>query len=124
MMTEGSSIPEWLDAYPDCVGPGWRDLLLALHDQLSDHYKVFGIREKFGHLNINGRTFFDKDPDVRKRDEAYVNLAEAKSFDICEQCGKYGKLRYEKKLGEWQSDFTWIKTLCDKHADEMGYVVK
>lgn len=41
-----------------------------------------------------------------------IDEAEAKSYTICEMCGKPGKTR---------SRHHWLCTLCDECAKELGY---
>lgn len=58
------------------------------------------VKEKFGglryYIDAKSETFLEKVSNL-------VTEAEAKSFTICERCGRPGKLRYD----------SWVKTLCD-----------
>lgn len=62
------------------------------------------VKEKFGSL----RFYVDReDSEI----SAMISLAEEMSSRICEVCGSPGTLR----------PGGWVKTLCDKHAEERGY---
>jgi hypothetical protein len=81
-------------------GPGWNDIVLALHTLLSrdnPNYFIAQIKEKFGGLRyyIGG-----EETDVG----ALISEAEALSYQTCEECGRPGILR---------EDLSWITTLCD-----------
>jgi ribosomal protein L37E len=93
--------------YIDC-DEGWFDLIWKLCEDIDEIVKREGwtdfsvdqIKEKFGGLRfyINGanKEIFD-----------LINEAEAKSFNICERCGKKG-VAYVS--------YGWVKTLCSKCA--------
>jgi len=81
-------------------GPGWNDIVLALHTLLirdNPNYFIAQIKEKFGGLRyyIGGE---ETDVDV------LISEAEALSYQTCEECGRPGVLREE---------IPWIATLCD-----------
>ena len=62
------------------------------------------VKEKFGSL----RFYVDReDSEI----SAMISLAEEMSSRTCEVCGCPGTTR----------PGSWIKTLCDKHAEERGY---
>ena len=62
------------------------------------------VKEKFGAL----RFYVDReDSEI----SAMISLAEEMSSRTCEVCGSPGTLR----------PGGWVKTLCDKHAEERGY---
>lgn len=62
------------------------------------------VKEKFGSL----RFYVDReDSEI----SAMISLAEEMSSRTCEVCGCPGTTRPGR----------WIKTLCDKHAEERGY---
>lgn len=62
------------------------------------------VKEKFGSL----RFYVDReDSEI----SAMISLAEEMSSRTCEVCGCPGTLR----------PGGWVKTLCDKHAEERGY---
>jgi len=94
---------EHKEFYKNCVGPGWQkhldDLTLKL-EALGWNGMLDQVKEKFGTLrfywvnNIQG-IFGEIAEDL-------VENAEARSGFICEECGKYGKLRGQG----------WVVTLC------------
>ena len=69
------------------------------------------IKEKFGTL----RFYYHGGDDYIRGLEA---MADSMSAVLCEDCGSPGKLRSRKK----EQKYSWIRTLCDNHADEQGYV--
>lgn len=69
------------------------------------------IKEKFGTL----RFYYRGGDDYIWGLEA---MADSMSAVICEDCGSPGKLRSRKK----EQKYSWIRTLCDNHADEQGYI--
>jgi hypothetical protein len=88
-----------------CVGPGWHDILGRLvRDLLTMGWsgEVSQVKEKFGGLRFYCES--DGEPGIYKR----IDQAEDESFRTCEECGKDGKPR----------EGSWIKTLCDKCAEE------
>lgn len=46
---------------------------------------------------------------------AYVDQLEEKSKNICEICGQFGQI---------SNKGAWLKTVCKKHAKELGYKYK
>lgn len=64
------------------------------------------VKEKFGTL----RFYTNGGDDVTRGME---RMAESMSAVICEDCGN---------KGEWRTG-GWYRTLCDKHAEERGYIV-
>jgi hypothetical protein len=94
--------------------PGWYNLIYTLTNCIDHHVawqnrvnrtdtkvKISQIKEKFGglryYIESGDKTIF-----------GMIQLAEALSFTICEECGQPGKLR----------SGGWMKTLCDKHEEE------
>jgi len=82
----------------ECVGKGWSGLINELYDFKPEYTKVVQVKEKFGGLRFytDGTT------------EAFMNLiddCEKRSYIICEECGKEGKIRENR---------AWILTLCDE----------
>ena len=65
---------------------------------------VVQVKEKFGTL----RFYYNGGDSVI---EGMVGFAEAMSACTCEQCGAPGVRR----------GGSWLRTLCDKHAEEQGY---
>lgn len=96
-------------------GDGWFDLIWNMCKLIQKHvksnwkgqepYKFSQIKEKFAGLRVydNGR-----DPYIR----GVIDMAESMSYKTCEICGLAGQLNY---LG------IWMKTLCKKHAEELGH---
>lgn len=81
------------------VGAGWLPLVTELNERLTalySDYRIAQVKEKFGGL----RYYVDG-----VGDEGYklIDEAEAKSYELCENCGDPGILR---KGG-------WLKTYCD-----------
>lgn len=111
LMREGGKLPEYVES--GAVGEGWHPLLLALHERLTEldpGYLAGQVKEKFGGL----RVYLDTPAPEGAR--AAIDLATAESTRTCEQCGAGGRRR-ARDGNPW----TWIKTLCDEHAREMGY---
>lgn len=90
-------------------GDGWFDLIWKLCEDLEkigDDIVVAQIKSKFA-----GLRYYTNSIPMKYADTAYKRIAEAEkdSYEICEKCGKPGKLR---------DDSHWLVTLCDKHNDE------
>lgn len=66
------------------------------------------IKEKFGTL----RFYYQGGDEYIRGLEA---MAESMTARICEECGSPGKSRSTKKQ-------RWLLVLCDKHAEEQGYI--
>lgn len=91
--------------------PGWSKLIDETHRKmlyLDPDYRVAQIKEKYGTL----RYYFFASEEV---DGLVVSImcdveyeAEQRSTSICEQCGKFGRLR----------GTGWFYTACDECADE------
>lgn len=94
------------------VGDGWYPLINALCACIENDIKynrmpeveVMQVKEKFG-----GLRFYVNGGDDRTL--AYISMAEAVSFTMCEVCGDTRDIHYTSG---------WIKTLCKKHYDEHG----
>lgn len=84
----------------DC-GDGWFKLICDLCDKIDGYAVASQVKEKWGGL----RFYIHGAPDW-VHDE--IDKAEDASFFTCEICGEPGVLR---------TDRTWIRTLCDAHAD-------
>lgn len=89
------------------IGVGWHPLVRELEEKLNaidPNFELLQIKEKFGGLryyaNSDAPGFHDA-----------INLAEAKSFTICEICGESGECKATVRG-------SWIKTLCDTHRAE------
>lgn len=97
---------------------GWDKILIKLDEKLAridPDYKIYQIKEKFGTL----RFYFDTsvyDPELKKRMDKYVQIAEILSSITCEMCGDKANLRRE---------LMWKKTLCDGcYPRKSGYNVR
>lgn len=100
------------EAWGISCGDGWNQLLDDLCEkieaeldklpELEDNFRILQIKEKFGGLRfyVSGAT-----EEIQK----IIDLYEELSYNICEMCGKEGKLR---KIGGW------IYTLCNKCCSE------
>ena len=84
------------------TGDGWYNII----DELCAKLEPLGIvaaqvKEKFGGLRFyTGSIAEDKWEEVH----GWINEAEAKSYETCEQCGEPGK-----RVGG-----SWVRTLCDE----------
>lgn len=99
-----------------CCGDGWFGLIFDLSKQIQDildkiggrykeEFAVAQVKQKFGGL----RFYIEGTPiDDKRHDEitGLIQLAERRSFEICEECGENGKLRTIRH---------YVQTLCDKH---------
>jgi hypothetical protein len=82
---------------------GWWPLIVEMDEQLAaidPDIKYYQIKEKFGGLRVYTTQW---SPEVIRT----IADAGGKSYRTCEYCGASGRLR----------DLTWVKTLCDEHAD-------
>ncbi len=102
------------------TGVGWHNLLYTLmnciDNCLDNHNKrlkpteepaylqIDQIKEKFGGLRFYATTMNGNDY-VSDSISGMIDMAEAMSYTICEECGQPGKLR----------SGGWIRTLCDVH---------
>jgi hypothetical protein len=105
-----AQIPEYLCE----VGPGWRPLLLRLHDRLAElaaDYRVESISPRLGGLRIRLADRFDStgEFDGAWADAAAraTDAAEAEAERTCEACGEPGQVRFHR-----DARGTWIRTLC------------
>jgi hypothetical protein len=97
------------------IGRGWHDLCIMAFGEIVDAYIEYGvdlsefcllqIKEKFGGLRIY---VGGMDAELHDAVAEIINEAESASFKICEVCGEPGYPR----------NGAWIKTLCDKHANQ------
>lgn len=94
---------------------GWYTLIDTLCRQIQHHQQwnmakdlhpvvLEQVKEKYGTL----RFYYRGGDDVVS---GLVQLAEAMSAKLCERCGNSGKVR----------GGSWLKTLCEQHAQELGY---
>ena len=83
------------------------DHITRLPEEIREHVQCAQVKEKFGTL----RFYMEQDtPYIR----GVIELAELMSYDICETCGKPGKIR---KGG-------WVQVLCNKHYKEKQKLAK
>ena len=103
---------------------GWFKLMDELCEKLELIEKTTGIKvvaqqckEKFAGLRVYVHMEFPTDTKSVEiwQDIIYgiLNGAENKSFQTCEKCGEYGRVRVSRG---------WHKTLCDTHAKELEYI--
>lgn len=87
----------------DSVPEGWHGLvdeLYDMYDQYGDGVEVLQVKEKFAGLVVYIQTGLG-DEIFDATHEAWV-----KSREICEVCGKPGKVAER---------YSWMKTLCSDH---------
>lgn len=94
---------------------GWFDLIYNCCKEIDELYKqrnkdsseikIYQIKEKYGALCIYLGNYIDGVSEI-------VNKYEDESVNICEICGQRGKVKING---------SWLKTLCDKHAELYGY---
>lgn len=89
----------WIPLIEDCLD----EILLVAEENEDDYipFRTSQIKEKFGGLRIYLSSYT---PEVEK----IVDKYEAKSFKVCEECGKPGEERY----------YGWYATLCDLHYEQ------
>jgi hypothetical protein len=106
------------------IGDGWFDLIYELSSKLEPLSKSINgvivpvqIKEKFGGLRYylgyhNAISFKELDSEpvagIYKQMLEFESDYEAKSFHICEACGKPGETSNKKKQ-------SWLKTYCEEH---------
>ena len=82
-------------------GAGWLPLLEEIFEELSKYgVSIRLVKEKFGGLVI----YFIANEEDYEAVSSIVSRGEARSYMICEICGKNGKLR---------KDIGYIRTLCE-----------
>lgn len=98
---------------------GWYNIIDALCGGITQHIKnqkfngielsltAFQVKEKFGGL----RFYYSGETDDHI--EGLVAMAERMSTRTCEICGSPGNLGYKN---------SWVKTLCDNHKKEFGFI--
>lgn len=99
------------------INEGWYELVFKLSEKVVEYCieneheipTVFVVKEKFGGLRFS-LTKHDVDEELFD----IINKFCEKSYKICEVCGNEGTLM-ERKGSKW------VKTLCEKHSEEMGY---
>ena len=99
------------------IGLGWLDLVQGLcikTKEFNDKYPdkavvVVQIKERYGALRFFIRTHPGEGAQIL---DGFISIAVAKSTAMCEICAQVATLRAK---GSYQ------KTLCDKHAEGLGY---
>ncbi|MCG3654989.1 hypothetical protein [Aliarcobacter butzleri] len=98
---------------------GWTDLIYELGKDITELCELTNcelpmiqqIKEKFGTLRFYYNTLNSQYPPiVEKSIRALVTVAEIKTTEICEYCGKYGELRVSKR--------GLYFTVCDEHKED------
>jgi hypothetical protein len=108
-------IPDGWGRWISCDA-GWFELIVDLDAALSaldPDYRVEQVKEKFGTLRYYC-TPSSEDADVWCRFDDLVRVAEDRSAETCERCGRPGRL--------CRSSMRWLKTLCRDCAAANGYV--
>ena len=100
----GEDVADEIEGCYAAIGPGWRPLVMELVVQLRAlgwRGKPVQIKEKFGTLR------FYVDGPMTDEQHKLVWEYEAKSYSICEDCGKLGKLA---------DNHGWWRTTCGAHG--------
>lgn len=96
---------------------GWIEILDAYFEVVDRAmpqdavYEVRQIKEKLGSLRIYDSSYGETLSSVKAVTDAHA-LAEARSFYVCEYCGK---------RGVWSSRRGYLTTVCEDHAIRDGY---
>jgi len=86
------------------VGPGWRPLVLAMHQDLltvDPDYRLYSVEDDLGGLVVVARFAAAAQVDAARR----VQAARAQALSTCVLCRQLGRLRPERLQ---------MKTLCDQ----------
>jgi hypothetical protein len=111
-------VPVWRNQRAEIsCGDGWYDLINGLCRKITDICEankvpapaVHQVKEKFGGLRFYTDTIETDNASVAVAIDDAIMLAEELAEDTCEVCGEPGHPRTE---------FSWVKTLCDKHTQE------
>lgn len=94
-------------------GSGWNSLLYNLFEEISlaDKKKTVRInqlKEKYSTLRCYVQGYNQKVLNI-------IVKYEKISAKTCEVCGEDGHCRVKR-------EYSWYKTLCDKHSKKLGYV--
>jgi hypothetical protein len=104
-------------------GDGWLKLIDNLSRRITKldpegEIQATQVKEKFAGLRFY---FSAHGEDIKKLHEKHeqvgklVETAEEKSYHLCEECGKKGKMR---------DDIGWYRTLCERHYKIAKGIVK
>ena len=85
---------------------GWKDLIDELCSKMSNTVVAAQVKEKFGGLRFYVFSGMEED-------FIAIDIAENKSFTICEVCGKVGELK--------RNGHGWVKTVCTEHGTALGF---
>lgn len=91
------------------VGPGWFSLITELNARLAEikpDYEIHQVKEKFGGL----RYYIGSGSEEMHQ---FIQEAEERSYTICEETGKPGRLVYRN---------SWLKTLNEEDFPESDSV--
>ncbi|NKJ72668.1 hypothetical protein GFL38_10370 [Rhizobium leguminosarum bv. viciae] len=103
--------------FPFMCREGWLGILDAYFEVVDREmpqdavYEVRQIKEKLGALRIYDSSYGERLSSVKAVTDAHA-LAEARSFYVCEYCGK---------RGVWSNRRGYLTTVCDDHAVRDGY---
>lgn len=106
MSEQSAAVPVQIPDRAHAVGPGWRELLARLHQQLctlAPGYVLTGLKEKLGGLRVQ----VEAEGADRSALRAVVAAAEAESVRTCEFCGAPGGVRTRN-----DEPGGWRKTVC------------
>lgn len=95
---------------------GWGPLISELEVKLkilSPGYRPSQVKEKFGGLRYYAWPA-EGDEETSEAFFALIRDAEARSYEICECCGRPGQLLARGGRG-------WYKTLCPRCAEQLGF---
>ncbi|MET9669681.1 hypothetical protein ABZY19_30710 [Streptomyces sp. NPDC006475] len=105
--TAAGAHPEQIPARVHAAGPGWRQLLEHLHEQIRaafPGYRLLDLKEKFGGL----RVYVEGPPGSGDILRSLIAPAEAEAERTCEFCGATGRVRTR---GDQPGG--WRKAVCD-----------
>ena len=92
---------------------GWHPIIQELIDKLVKiedcDFELLQVKEKFGSLRFYVSSETHEVSDLIEDYETY-------SAHICEVCGEFYTAKTRNK-----KNGSWLKTLCDKCAEEFGY---
>lgn len=94
---------------------GWAPLIAELEAKLgglSPDYTISQVKEKFGGLRFYANAG-GVDEATSTQFYALIREAEARSYEICERCGRPGRLSRRGTYG-------WFKTVCSTCAGEFS----
>jgi hypothetical protein len=94
-------------------GAGWHPLIDPLVKRCEDlGGTIDQVKEKFGGLRFYYTEHGPASEELWTQFQDMVDEAESHSQSTCELCGARGVL---------MSKASWYKTLCKRHATELGY---